>query len=547
MELDLHEATRIRQLAFDIVPVIDIARQTRCNPNISTNAARQHTTMKIALSLVVFVCFSAFGFEPRLTDDTTIVRNARIQSTAYGISPVLSVDTNHVALIKFDTSSVPAGIAGSNIARAFLTIYVDRLTITGAVHTVQINGQWAEQVAPKVTLTNSIDANTTVLTTAARNSYVGFDVTETVRSWIDGNPNTGIGVATAQGSKANFAFDSKENMATGHSPTLTILLAGPAGATGPKGDVGVQGLQGIQGIQGPPGDKGDQGTQGPQGIQGVQGVEGPRGAKGDTGESGPQGVQGPKGDPGQQGQQGIQGPIGPKGDKGDVGNTGPQGIQGLQGLKGEAGSQGLQGVTGPRCFTSMQVFTNNGVWVRPLDVSRVFVKVWGGGGGAAGSSGVAPGGTRTDGGYSPSGGGGGYCEAVIDVTNDVAVSVGAGGSSADGGGYPGGDGGSSSFATLIANGGGGGNPSFCGIGGSASGGQLNIKGQNGTLLPIVVPGPNFFTVYIGGAAPNGGFGAPLGGPQGSADGGFPGGGATGPVSSSRPGGVGGSGLVIVYY
>jgi hypothetical protein len=51
-------------------------------------------------------------------------------------------------------------------------------------------------------------------------------------------------------------------------------------------------------------------------------------------------------------------------------------------------------------FYSMQVFTNNGVWLKPAGVNRVHVRLWGGGGGGnfEGSEGYNI------------GGGGGYCE-----------------------------------------------------------------------------------------------------------------------------------------
>ena len=50
---------------------------------------------------------------------------------------------------------------------------------------------------------------------------------------------------------ASAQFDTKENMATSHEPTLEIVLAGP------KGD------QGEQGVKGEDGEDGDQGPAGP--------------------------------------------------------------------------------------------------------------------------------------------------------------------------------------------------------------------------------------------------------------------------------------------
>lgn len=101
-------------------------------------------------------------------------------------------------------------------------------------------------------------------------------------------------------------------------------------------------------------------------------------------------------------------------------------------------------------------FTNSGTWVKPAGVTRVYVKLWGGGGG----SGI----------WSVAGGGGGYSEGMVDVTGDVSVVVGAGGRQGE-------DGGETEFLSLKAQGGGVGDI-LVARGGSASGGALNLKGED---------------------------------------------------------------------
>ncbi|MBN8734117.1 MAG: collagen-like protein [Acidobacteria bacterium] len=64
-------------------------------------------------------------------------------------------------------------------------------------------------------------------------------------------------------------FDSKENTATSHAPTLTVVLKGPAGPPGPKGDTGAQGPQGIQGPRGFTGLTGATGPAGPSTLAGL--------------------------------------------------------------------------------------------------------------------------------------------------------------------------------------------------------------------------------------------------------------------------------------
>jgi hypothetical protein len=78
----------------------------------------------------------------------------------------------------------------------------------------------------------------------------------------------------------------------------------------------------------------------------------------------------------------------------------------------------------------MQLFTSSGTWMRPLDVTTVWVKVIGGGGGGGrhdevtvdhneGSTIVFVPGNR--------GGAGAYGEAIVPVSGDVTIIVGQGG------------------------------------------------------------------------------------------------------------------------
>lgn len=116
-------------------------------------------------------------------------------------------------------------------------------------------------------------------------------------------------------------------------------------------------------------------------------------------------------------------------------------------------------------------------WTKPAGCTNVLVYVTGGGGGAR----------TNDNSYRGAGGGGGATAIkYIDVTNvsSVAVNVGAGGSYARNGGR-GATGGTSSFGSYCsATGGIGGqtdSPYEGGLGGSASGGDINIPGGGGEM------------------------------------------------------------------
>jgi hypothetical protein len=166
---------------------------------------------------------------------------------------------------------------------------------------------------------------------------------------------------------------------------------------------------------------------------------------------------------------------------------------------------------------NIQVFTSSGTWIKPSNISNVYVKVIGGGGGGANDDGSG------DGGFC--GGGGGYSEGYVSVNSNVTVTIGSGGASRE----TGNTGGTSSFAasggTIQATGGSGGvqNPGGSpGNGGTGSGGNINIPGQTNGTSGLSYGG-------VGGTGYGGGGHAPNVSPPGSI------------------GGSGTAGIVIVYY
>lgn len=176
-------------------------------------------------------------------------------------------------------------------------------------------------------------------------------------------------------------------------------------------------------------------------------------------------------------------------------------------------------------FTSIGTTT----WTVPAYVYKVKVTViGGGGGGGAGASGPRPG-----------GGAGGACIGVFAVTPGTVYTVVVGS-----GGAVGSDGSNSSFTgtgiSMIGYGGGAGANSnlntAVGVGGAASGGQINIKGGDGAQGGDV-PGVAGTAAFVGA---NSGISVPS---PNSGSGGCGWGGLS-PTPVRQPGG---SGLVIVEY
>lgn len=130
-----------------------------------------------------------------------------------------------------------------------------------------------------------------------------------------------------------------------------------------------------------------------------------------------------------------------------------------------------------------EIFSASGTWVKPASVSRVHVLcIGGGGGGGLGNGGNGGGG----------GGGGGYIEAVVNVSGDVAVTIGVGGSGGSSG--TGGVGGNTFFGSLVTAV--GGNGGFDGAGGGlgGAGGAGSSTGQLVKQLRGVTGAPRSGTV-----------------------------------------------------
>jgi hypothetical protein len=129
-------------------------------------------------------------------------------------------------------------------------------------------------------------------------------------------------------------------------------------------------------------------------------------------------------------------------------------------------------------LASVQVFTSDGTWTRPASITKVIMEVQG-----AGGSGSA----HTN--YN-NGSAGGYAKKLLDVSSisSSTITIGTGGAAIAANGGAGNAGGASSWAdgtnTITGNGGLAGSVSANTgvVGGSASGGDINIPGGRGSMV-----------------------------------------------------------------
>ena len=287
-------------------------------------------SLALAFSLLVG---SAHAYEVPVSDDTNT--NPSLPTLIRGHTGQIFIGNGQVGYLKFDISSLPAGILPQDIASATLRLFARTATAApGTVSVVAVTGTWNEDTLNyKTSPTLGSTVGSFGITNNNPESFQSVDVTALVQAWLT-DPSTNNGVALTTGSNAKFTLttEAKESPIANEA-VLDIELA-------TAGLPGVSGSTGATGPQGPQGPQGSQGLTGPAGPAGSQGIAGP------TGPIGPIGPIGPTGPAGAPGAQGGAGPAGPIGLTGSTGATGPQGVSGPIGLTGSTGATGPTGATG---------------------------------------------------------------------------------------------------------------------------------------------------------------------------------------------------------
>jgi len=260
--------------------------------------------LKLWIKCVAMAFLAALISNASYATEATVAGDAYVTSahpsTNYGYLSNLYVGNGGTALIQFDLSSLPSGTTSSQIGRATLKLYVNRVNTSALVSVLPVTSAWSESAVTYATIPSLGSAVTTFTPTTA-GQYIVVDITSLVQSWVT-TPSGNYGIAlTSTG--GNVVIDSKENDETAHAAQLDITLN--AGATGPAGTAATIQLGPVTtGVAGSSASVTNSGTassailnftipQGAIGATGANGTKGDTGAKGDTGEPGSIGATGP--------------------------------------------------------------------------------------------------------------------------------------------------------------------------------------------------------------------------------------------------------------
>ncbi len=158
-------------------------------------------------------------------------------------------------LVRFDLAALPPGLQAADVDHARLTLYVNKVVTAGTVNVCRLTSGFTETTATWSTKPASDCSSAITISASQGGAYVFADVTAFVQVWISTAESFGISLEPASSNMAAY-FDSKENSATSHAPSLSISWRGPAGPQGLQGEPGTPGTPGAQGPQGPQGPAG---------------------------------------------------------------------------------------------------------------------------------------------------------------------------------------------------------------------------------------------------------------------------------------------------
>ena len=185
---------------------------------------------RLPVLALLFAPTAIFASEGVVISDASI--DASLPSQNFGSLSQLSIGGGTRALIQFSLTSLPAGVTGSSLSKATLVLYVDTITVPGALDIGLVGGPWSEASVTSATAP-PIGAVLGSVVTSTTN-YVAVDITSAVANWINSPAgNYGIAVSPSAGAPNTQVYvDSKESSSTSHAARLEITLTG-VGPVGP--------------------------------------------------------------------------------------------------------------------------------------------------------------------------------------------------------------------------------------------------------------------------------------------------------------------------
>jgi len=136
---------------------------------------------------------SAFAQTVPLTQDSYVVTSPATV-TNYGTPATVNVvaanGTN--GLVQFDLTALPAGTTPANIARATLTLFINKLGVAGTINISVANGPWTELGVNGINAPVAAASVASAVPVTTGSDYLYVDATAAVQNWLNGTTNSGF-------------------------------------------------------------------------------------------------------------------------------------------------------------------------------------------------------------------------------------------------------------------------------------------------------------------------------------------------------------------
>ena len=172
---------------------------------------------RMAAVCLLLAAGAAHASEATVAGDAYV--NNALPTTNFGSLSNLYVGNGGTALIQFDLSSLPAGTTASQIGKATLKLYINRIDTSGLVIVQQVTSAWSEPAVTYATMP-TLGSQVASFTPASAQQFIVVDITALVQEWVT-TPSSNLGIALSSAS-GSIVFDSKENQEPA-TPRIWIL------------------------------------------------------------------------------------------------------------------------------------------------------------------------------------------------------------------------------------------------------------------------------------------------------------------------------------
>ena len=133
-------------------------------------------------------------------------------------------------MIRFEAGAFSGALAGTQVTRARLILYVNRVTRPGALNLSRVTQDWSEVVTTgPVVIPTSVPLTTIATGSVVAKQFIIVDVTSTVLGWLAA-PTTDFGFAVSTTGTTSVLLSAKEGPATGLPATLELDVQDAIGA-----------------------------------------------------------------------------------------------------------------------------------------------------------------------------------------------------------------------------------------------------------------------------------------------------------------------------